>query len=56
MNPFRRNTRDDRDATEFLDSVRPADWDARAIEFTGASDVGLPDDETAAVTPEWWRP
>jgi hypothetical protein len=31
------------------------DYDARAIEFGGASDVGLPDD-AAAVTPEWWRP
>jgi hypothetical protein len=32
------------------------DYDATAIEFEGASDVGLPDGETAAVAPEWWRP
>jgi hypothetical protein len=42
MNPFRRSTRDDRDAAEFLDSVRPADWDGTTITFTGASGTGLP--------------
>ena len=40
----RHRSGDDRDATEFLESIRPADWDGRTYEFTGASSAGLPDD------------
>jgi hypothetical protein len=53
---------------EILARVRPASYAGTAITaagpkragsvyaFEGASDIGLPDGEAAAVTPEWWRP
>jgi hypothetical protein len=52
MNPFRRSTQDDRDATEFLDSIRPADYDARTYKFgeAGASGTGLPEPVTEPIT------
>ena len=34
----------------------PAWHDQPVYVFEGASDIGLPDGEAAAVTPEWWRP
>ena len=47
--------------------ARQAAYDASAIEFSGASGAGLPDDaiygpapaspdDAVTVTPEWWRP
>lgn len=40
MSPHR-SDRDDRDATEFLESIRPAGYDGRTWEWAGASDVGI---------------
>jgi len=42
-------------AAEAITAVEPT-WNGNMYVFEGASGVGLPDGETAAVLPEWWRP